>query len=158
MKLIKLLCFCVMILLPAVVFGQASAEPYPANNTVVPVTTVDKQIADRKLEGPYLLKLDTHGYEIPILKGAANTIMQSEVIVIECYNYKIATECLLFYDMCKYLEEKNFRCIDLVDVMHRPHDKSLWQMDLIFIKKSREEFLCQSYELVFWHLLSHVIY
>ena len=126
--------------------GQASTEPYPSNNTVVPVTTIDKQIADRKLEGPYLLKLDTHGYEIPILKGAANTIMQSEVIVIECYNYKIATECLLFYDMCIYLEEKNFRCIDMVDVMHRPHDKSLWQMDLVFIKKNREDFVYQGYE------------
>jgi hypothetical protein len=94
----------------------------------------------RSLPGPNLLRLDTPGFEAPILKGAANILGQLEIIIMECYNFKISTDSLFFYDMCVYLEGLGFRCIDLVDPLWRPHDHSLWQMDLAFIKKDRPEF------------------
>jgi len=120
--------------------GRASLTPYAENNITVPVTTVDRAIELKKLQGPYLLKLDTHGFEIPIFKGAEAVLAETEVIIVECYNFKIAPECLLFHEMCSYLEEKNFRCVDMVDVMHRTYDKALWQMDLVFVRKDRQEF------------------
>src|SRR5262249_53469899 len=48
--------------------GQASYTPLPTNNIVVPVTTVDHEVAAHQLPGPFLLKTDTHGFEVPILK------------------------------------------------------------------------------------------
>lgn len=126
--------------------GQASYTPYAANNIVVPVTTIDHEVQARQLKPPYLIKLDTHGFEIPILKGAMNTLKRTEVIVVECYNFKIAPECLLFFEMCEYLKGLGFRCVDLIDVMHRPYDGLLWQMDLIFVPDSRPEFSYPDYE------------
>ena len=125
--------------------GQASYTPYGSNNIQVPVTTVDNEIQARSLAGPYLIKLDTHGFEIPILNGAARTLTETDVIVMECYNFKIAPECLLFFEMCDYLRGFGFRCIDLVDPLHRPADDSFWQMDLVFVKDNRPEFLDLSY-------------
>lgn len=125
--------------------GQASYIPYESNNLQVPVTTIDHEIQTRRLTGPYLLKLDTHGFEVPILKGASQTLTEAEVIIIECYNFKIAPECLLFFEMCEYMKGLGFRCIDLVDTLHRPYDDSFWQMDLVFIKESRPEFSYLSY-------------
>jgi len=122
--------------------GQASYTPYASNNIQVPVTTIDSETGARGLTGPYLIKLDTHGFEVPILKGASRTLKETDVIVMECYNFRIAKECLLFFEMCIFLKELGFRCIDLVDVLHRPHDDSLWQMDLVFVKDSRPEFGC----------------
>ncbi len=126
--------------------GQASFTPYELNNIVVPVTSIDIEIKNRNLPGPYLLKTDTHGFEVPILKGASKTIRETEIIIMECYNFKIGPDCLLFYEMCDYLGELGFRCIDLVDPLWRPYDHSLWQMDLIFVKKDRPEFSYLGYD------------
>ena len=126
--------------------GQASSVPHAANNEILPVTTVDNEIRTRRLPGPFLLKFDTHGFELPILKGASETVRNSEVIVMECYNYRISEECLLFDEMCLHLKSQGFRCIDLVEPLHRPHDHTFWQMDIIFVRDSRPEFRYISYD------------
>jgi FkbM family methyltransferase len=125
--------------------GLASYEPSAANDIEVPVVTVDGELKARGLQGPYLLKLDTHGFEVPILKGAAEALAAAEVLVVECYNFRIAPECLTFDEMCRYLGERGFRCIDLVDPLYRPRDDAFWQMDLVFIRKDRPEFSHQGY-------------
>lgn len=125
--------------------GQASYQPYSVNNVRVPVATLDAEVEARGLRGPFLVKLDTHGFEVPILKGAARTLAETEVIVMECYNFRIAPECLLFHEMCSHLQGLGFRCIDLADPMSRPGDQSFWQMDLVFVRESRPEFLRNSY-------------
>ena len=85
------------------------------------------------LAGPYAIKLDTHGYEVPILEGAAALLAQSTLLVIECYNFRVAPRSLLAHEMCAWLEARGFRCIDLCDPLHRASDGALWQMDLFFV-------------------------
>jgi len=125
--------------------GQASYTRTEAANVELPVTTVDREVKSRALRGPYLLKFDTHGFELPILKGALETLRDTAVIVMECYNFRIAPECLTFHEMCAYLGDLGFRCIDLVDPMHRLHDDAFWQMDLVFLRQTRPEFSYTEY-------------
>jgi FkbM family methyltransferase len=124
--------------------GQASATP-GSGRVEVPVVTVDAEVEARALPGPYLLKFDTHGFELPILKGAQVTLARTEVIVMECYNFRISPECLTFPEMCAWLAGRGFRCIDLVEPMHRPYDGAFWQMDLVFVRDDRPEFSYQRY-------------
>jgi FkbM family methyltransferase len=126
--------------------GIASEHPFPNNDIVVPVTTLDREVRARNLAGPFLIKFDTHGFEVPILNGARETLAQTEVLVMECYNFKIAGACLLFHEMCAHLEREGFRCIDLVDPMRRPLDNCLWQMDLVFARNTRAEFSQARYQ------------
>ncbi|QMU60297.1 MAG: FkbM family methyltransferase [Gammaproteobacteria bacterium] len=126
--------------------GQASYTPYESHNIEVDVTSIDSEVQSKNLKGPFLLKFDTHGFEVPILEGANKTLEQTEVIVMECYNFNIAPECLLFYEMCAYLNEIGFRCVDLVDPLHRPIDNAFWQMDLIFIKNDSTVFSSLTYD------------
>ena len=125
--------------------GQASYEPYAQNNIEVEVTTVDAQVAQRGLSGPFMLKLDTHGFEVPILTGATEVLRHTQIIVIECYVQYLTENSLTFSQMCSYLETFGFRCIDAVDLEWRPFDNTLWQMDLVFIRKDRDEFTYQDY-------------
>jgi FkbM family methyltransferase len=125
--------------------GQASNTPFAKNDIEVPVVTLDAVLNARDLPGPYLLKFDTHGYEVPILNGSAQTLARTEVIIMECYNFRIAPECLTFHEMCGRLAQRGFRCIDLVEPMHRPHDDSFWQMDLVFVRDDRPEFSYPGY-------------
>lgn len=102
----------------------------------VPIVSLDESVERLGLEGPFLVKLDTHGYERSILGGARAVLDQASVLVIEAYAYRISSEALLFWELCALLDEQGFRALDLVDVMHREHDGALWQMDLVFLRDS----------------------
>ena len=125
--------------------GQASSVP-PGNSAIrIPMVAVDDEVAARSLPGPFLLKLDTHGFEAPILEGAARTLRHTEVIIVECYNFRLSPESLTFDEMCRHLGERGFRCIDLFDPLHRPRDDAFWQMDLVFMRRDRPEFAYTKY-------------
>ena len=126
--------------------GKAAYERSATATLEVPMISVDDAVAAGGLRGPFLLKFDTHGFEFPILNGATKTLQETEVIVMECYNFRIAPECLTFDEMCQHLRRIGFRCIDVADPLYRPTDDSLWQMDLVFIRESRPEFANASYD------------
>lgn len=100
----------------------------------VPVRSVDAMVTDKGLKGPFFLKFDTHGFEVPILEGATATLAQTNYIVMEAYNYRHVDGTLLFHEMIALLETKGFRVFNLVDVLNRPDDGALWQIDLFFAR------------------------
>lgn len=126
--------------------GVASHEPLEANCISVPVVTIDAQVRERNLAPPFLLKLDTHGFEVPIFEGARKTMENTALIVVEVYNFKLTETSLRFHEMCAYLEERGFRCIDMSEPMQRPSDGALWQMDLFFIPADSREFASNNYD------------
>jgi FkbM family methyltransferase len=123
------------------------AVPYSITGKTVqvPMTTVDMLVSKQALQPPFLIKLDTHGFEVPILEGAQATLSQTNMIVIETYNFEVAPGSLKFYEMCTYLEARGFRPIDIIDPMHRPHDGAFWQFDILFIRADREAFKVNLY-------------
>jgi FkbM family methyltransferase len=127
-------------------FGGALVEKEGENTIKVDLTTIDSTLLEIRTEAPYLLKLDTHGFEKSILSGSNRTLEKCEVLIIEAYNFRITEEAFLFWELCTYLVERGFRPVDLVDVLHRTHDNSLWQMDLIFIRDTWKGFDYISYK------------
>jgi len=126
--------------------GAAGYQPFKENNRVVPVTTIDQQVQAQGLTGPFLLKLDTHGFEVPIFQGASQTLADTAAIVVECYNFKISSESLEFSEMSAWLKERGFHCMDIVDLMRRPGDDAFWQMDMVFLRADRPEFARLGYD------------
>jgi len=102
---------------------------------IVPCKTLDGIVNERGTKGPFMLKFDTHGFEIPILKGATKTLENTEAIVMEVYNFNISRTAVRFAEMCNYLENTGFRVFGLADPMFRPEDKALWQFDLVFLRQ-----------------------
>lgn len=125
--------------------GVASKEQTAWASTSVPVTTIDSEISERHLSGPFLIKLDTHGFEIPILEGAAEALAMANLLVIEVYNFRILDNSLLFYEMCAYLDKKGFCPVDFSEPLWRDYDSALWQFDLFFVPKTRQEFSYNKY-------------
>jgi FkbM family methyltransferase len=111
--------------------GVLQAESQ-AGSITVPVVTLDEALAEAR--SPFLVKLDTHGVEAQILAGASETLSRSVAWIIEACNYRVIPECLLFWELCGRMADNGFRPIDLVDVLRRPHDETLWQMDLFFVR------------------------
>ena len=126
--------------------GQAVTERSRDGLIEVPVCSIDEEIAARQLPGPYLLKFDVHGFEMPILRGAEQTLKNTSLLIMECYNFEIAPDSLLFHDMCRHLHDLGFRVADISEPLWRPHDRMLWQMDIFFVRADRPEFLRKSYK------------
>lgn len=126
--------------------GSGVAAPGEPGTRTVPVETIDTAVAARGLAGPYCLKLDTHGHEIPVLEGATVALQQTQLLIIEAYNFQLTPDCLRFHELCAWLEVRGFRCCDLADPMRRPRDGVLWQMDLAFAPASSPLFAHSSYE------------
>ena len=127
--------------------GVASPAPFPRNDIVVRMAAVDTLVRERSVRPPFLLKLDTHGFEAPILEGARETLRQSSMLVIEAYNFTLRPGCLRFYELCQFLEARGFRCVDLFDILHRPGDHAFWQMDMVFVPLSHPAFQSNEYAL-----------
>jgi FkbM family methyltransferase len=120
--------------------GRASSTAYSENNIVVPMETVDGLVRKHGLPGPFLLKLDTHGFEVPIFEGAGETLSNCAVLIVEAYNFTLCLGCLRFHELCIYLEARGFRCLDVYDILVRPRDQAFWQMDMVFISASAPVF------------------
>ena len=113
------------------------------NTRELSVLTVDS--ITYQCKGPFLLKLDTHGYEVPILEGAENTLQQTEAMVIEVYGFYVSPTGLLFHQLSTWLEKKGFRLYDIVDVMRRQKDSAFWQADAVYLKADHKVFQDNAY-------------
>lgn len=126
--------------------GVASREVGGGKQISVPMNTVDNLVRERRLKPPFLLKLDTHGFEVPIFEGATETLRETSLIIVETYNFQLSEGALRFPEMCVYLETKGFRCIDFSDLMHRQRDGAFWQWDLYFLPATDPVFSSNTYE------------
>ncbi len=91
-------------------------------------------------DGPFAIKLDTHGYEVPILTGAARCLKEASLVIIETYGFRIAPESLLFHEMVALMRDQGFGVADMSDPLWRPGDRMFWQVDLYFQPLTRPEF------------------
>jgi FkbM family methyltransferase len=112
---------------------------------LVPVETVDAIVRVQGLRPPFLLKLDTHGYELPILAGAAETLAHTALIVMEVYNFSISPTAVPFWEICATLATRGFRPADVCGLMHRPRDRIFWQADFFFLPAKHPNFLDARY-------------
>ena len=112
---------------------------------MVPMKTIDAAVRERGLEGPYCLKFDTHGFELPILAGAASTLAHTNLLIMEVYNFQLHEQSLRFHEMCRHLESLGFRSFDLVDLLLRKKDRALWQADMFFAREDHPLFSYSAY-------------
>lgn len=113
------------------------------NDRKVPSVTIDNITLGKK--GPFIIKFDTHGYEVPILKGAKESLSKTDALIIEVYGFRISPTCLVFHEISEYLDKQGFRLFDIVDILRRPKDNTFWQADAIYIRKDHPAFLYNHY-------------
>lgn len=112
----------------------------PGVDRTVPLRSLDGIMDELKLGGPFFLKFDTHGYEIPILHGGGRVLEQTAAILMEVHNFHIAKDARRFPQMCQFLEDLGFLPLDVGGLLLREYDASFWQMDILFARKQYAAF------------------
>lgn len=112
----------------------------------VQVTTIDLEVKRLNLPAPYIIKLDTHGFEKAIIEGATATLASANLLIIEAYNYPIQPGAWRFHELTTALEIRGFRCSDLVNLVWRPRDEMFWHCDMFFKPATSPEFRSNSYQ------------
>lgn len=125
--------------------GLASHTPLSVPTITVPVTTIDTLVKQHGLRPPFLIKLDTHGFEVPILKGAEQALEQTNLLIVETYNFKLTSTSLKFHEICQLIGTWGFSPIDFCDPLWRARDNAFWQFDIFFVRDDRNEFKYNKY-------------
>lgn len=97
----------------------------------VPIALLDDICDPDKLAGPILLKTDVQSADLDVLRGAERLLSSVEVVVVEA---NVSGKVNLLPDICAYMTARGFRLFDLVDLVYRPSDQALGQLDAAFVR------------------------
>jgi hypothetical protein len=76
---------------------------------------------------------------------ATETLRNTNLLVIETYNFRVIENTLLFHEIIAYMRECGFGVIDMSEPHWRVLDFAFWQIDLFFVRLNRSEFLVNAY-------------
>ena len=100
----------------------------------VTTVTLDNICRDRRARKPYLIKIDTQGSELEVLKGAENIINDAAFIILEVSLFAFFEGGAQFYDCIEFMKQRGFVVYDVFDLQYRLVDGAMSQADIAFVK------------------------
>lgn len=99
------------------------------NQIEVQARKLDSFCHDKKV---LLIKIDTQGHELEVLKGAVEVLANTKYIMVEMQNHDIYTNSCKYYDVDEFLRNNNFQLLDIV-VTYRENGIQVKEYDAIYI-------------------------
>ncbi|QNN43019.1 FkbM family methyltransferase [Pedobacter roseus] len=84
---------------------------------------------------PDFIKIDTQGFELEILKGAAKTLQSAKAVLLEVSFLNIYKGAPLASEVIAFMKKNSFVVYDICSLMRRPYDRALFQSDFLFLQK-----------------------
>lgn len=98
----------------------------------IDITRLDDEISiDKNIA---LLKIDVQGYELEVLKGAANALKRTSFITLELSNHKGYEGAPMYYEIDEHLRNSGFILYDMIISIRNKGMASEW--DAIYINKN----------------------
>ncbi len=94
----------------------------------VDVTTLDNELNDYSKIS--LIKIDVQGFEVPVLKGATETLKKTKYVLCEMMNHDVYLNSPQYYDIDSYLRKSGFKLKILTPGLIR--ENKLWEFDAIY--------------------------
>jgi len=96
---------------------------------------LDNLVKNTPFEKPGLIKIDTQGYELEVLKGGEKTLAAAEFVLLEVSMLDIYKDVPLVAEVMAFMDQRGFVLYDICSFIRRPLDKMLYQSDFLFAKK-----------------------
>ncbi|HEY9610730.1 FkbM family methyltransferase [Allocoleopsis sp.] len=104
----------------------------------IPGMTLDNICSERGIEGPYLIKIDTQGYELEVLKGAQTVLKDTELVILEVSFFEFFKDGPQIYDCMTFMKEQGFVAYDIFDLQYRLLDGAMSQVDIAFVREQSQ--------------------
>ena len=114
-------------------FREAEGAEVDGEPREVRMVTIDEICEERKLAGPYLLKVDVQGAELRVLAGAKKILQQCDAVILEVTLFGTMIGAPQLADVVAYMQERGFAVYDLWGMLYRPLDGALAQIDMAFV-------------------------
>lgn len=101
----------------------------------VPSRRLDNLLTD-SLEAPVLLKIDTQGAELSVLKGASGIIDKIDMIIAEVSFHEFRHGAPEVAEVVTEFEKANFVPYEILEGHYRYVDNAMAQVDIVFVKRS----------------------
>lgn len=115
-------------------------KSYPAHKifeivgqSEVDVDSIDRLVAAGQLPSPHVLKIDTQGFELPILRGCADSLSSVVCIQLETQFKEMYVGQALFPEIKEFLEEKGFILRQLL--VNGPYEGEFFEADAFFSRR-----------------------
>ncbi|HYF27836.1 MAG TPA: FkbM family methyltransferase [Baekduia sp.] len=116
------------------VLGDRDPEGQPAARREVPVVRVDDLVANHRLRGPFVLKVDVEGAELQVLEGARETLAATDVVLLEVSLFQLVPGGAELADVVAWMRTTGFSPYDVYHGHLRPLDGALAQLDMAFVR------------------------
>lgn len=101
----------------------------------ITIKKLDHLSIEPDIKKPYLVKMDTQGFESEVIKGGKDIISKADMIIIETSFVQLYEGAPLFDDIYMILKNMGFEYVGSFEQLRRPQDGKILQQDSIFIKK-----------------------
>jgi hypothetical protein len=103
----------------------------------IEVTTLDRLLElNPGLEAPMLLKIDTEGHELEVIRGGERFLERTEVVIAEVSIAERFREGYSFAELVGELDRRGFVAFDFLRVSYLPGGKAGARMaDVVFKRK-----------------------
>ena len=117
-------------------YWESDYVPAAVTAREVAAVTLDQVRRDRNLEAPILLKIDVQGSELDVLRGAQQTLADTEYVILETSLFEFFRGGPLLSDVVAYMRDRDFVPYDVVGIHYRPLDGALSLIDVVFVRAS----------------------
>ena len=106
----------------------------PSREVFCRMRTLDGLLRETGMPQPDFIKLDVQGYELEVLKGAAQSLAATQAVLMEVSLIELYRDSPLLPEVIVFMRERGFRPYDICSLLRRPLDQALCQVDMIFLK------------------------
>lgn len=119
--------------------GSSSYDQVEGENALdatkieVPVMQLDTLLADRTLARPSVLKIDTQGAELDVLRGATSILEQIDIIIVEASFHEFRKGIPEIAEVIAAFNRVGFVPYEILEGHYRYVDGALAQVDVVFV-------------------------
>lgn len=114
------------------IYKQIEGAQLDGREVKVPVRRLDTLIAG-DLARPVMLKVDTQGHEIDVLKGASGLLGQLDVVILECSLHQFRSGAPEIGELVRFMDALGFRPYETLEGHFRALDGAMAQVDIAFV-------------------------
>lgn len=115
-------------------FAQVEGKALDGEARLTPIRRLDSLLPE-KMEHPVLLKIDTQGAEIEVLKGLGDRISAIDLLIVETSMLPMRQGIPEFAEIVSFCDEAGFAVYDVLEGHTRVLDGALAQIDLALVRK-----------------------